>query len=438
MAFIYPKDLIPVIKDSWKKHQDTLIFSKKDIEVPFPSTANLEYILDVLYHVSFLTEESRKVSVTTAYFEPINCDIEKALNGNGPPIVFDNPVKFSVSEVLRLSPALDPKNTMLLICPEKCINLDYNSNELVIWGILYLGNEYINLLKGRATVARVPPNILRISTFSAGDLTITTYGKLLAGIHEGKLVEPSFSIDNREGIVGRALYQEVCSNLVNTDYDEDNKYNNYLSYIYFRTLLSILRLTKEKLHGGTFLIVPSQLSTEDTILSNSLNVKYSIQSSNMWKYINDESIAKIKWNNFSKKTEETFDDYKQQVKWENKRKNAQKKLFEFEEFISSLTEVDGAVLLNSKLEVLGFGAEITVSTPNINYIKEASDLNGKSYKDIPINSFGTRHRSAIRFCSHIKDSIAFVISQDGSIKVIKKEGDSLFLWKNINVGERSE
>ncbi|PFM59522.1 hypothetical protein COJ48_24890 [Bacillus cereus] len=437
MAFIYPKDLIPVIEDSWKKHQDTSIFSKKDIEVPFPSTANLEYILDVLYHVSFLTEESRKVSVTTAYFEPINCDIEKVLNGNAPPIVFDNPVKFSVSEVLRLSPALDPKNTMLLICPEKCISLDYNSNDLVIWGILYLGNEYTNLFNGRATIARVPPNILRISTFSPGNLTITTYGKLLAGLHGGKLVEPSFSIDNKEGIVGRALYQEVCGNLVNTDYNGDNEYNKYLSYIYFRTLLSILRLTKEKLHGGTFLIVPSQLTPEDTILSNSLNVKYSIQSSNMWKYINDESIARIKWNNFSPKTEETFDDYKQQVKWDNKRKNAQKKLFEFEEFISSLTEVDGAVLLNSKLEVLGFGAEITVSTPNINYIKEASDLNGKAYKDIPINSFGTRHRSAIRFCSHIKDSIAFVISQDGSVKVIKKEGDSLFLWKNINVGERS-
>jgi hypothetical protein len=51
-----------------------------------------------------------------------------------------------------------------------------------------------------------------------------------------------------------------------------------------------------------------------------------------------------------------------------------------------------------------------------------------------IEFFGTRHRSAFRFCSSLEDSVAFIVSQDGETKVAKRVGSEVILWTNIDVG----
>ncbi len=54
------------------------------------------------------------------------------------------------------------------------------------------------------------------------------------------------------------------------------------------------------------------------------------------------------------------------------------------------------------------------------------------YKNIEL--FGTRHRSAFRFCSSFDESVAFIVSQDGEIKIAKRVGSEVILWSNINIG----
>ena len=51
-------------------------------------------------------------------------------------------------------------------------------------------------------------------------------------------------------------------------------------------------------------------------------------------------------------------------------------------------------------------------------------------KSEPINlrKFGTRHRSAYRFCMSVPGSLAFIISQDGDIRVMHSSADDVFLW----------
>jgi hypothetical protein len=91
------------------------------------------------------------------------------------------------------------------------------------------------------------------------------------------------------------------------------------------------------------------------------------------------------------------------------------------EQVGLLTAVDGALLINSDLEVLGFGAMINSSKLNAEdklFVFEP----GKP-KDVPrtatVNSLGgARHRAAADFCVLQKDAIAFVASQDGRLTVL--------------------
>ncbi|MDA1635230.1 diadenylate cyclase [Bacillus cereus] len=441
MKFIYPKELVYPIVDAWKRNLSDFRDIIEIDKIPSPSPEHLENILDVLYHVSFLTEESRKTSVKVAYFEPIDSDEDNLFNGYEKPIKFDKVIKYNVTEVLRLSPALNPENTVLIVGPENCIDTHSKSNELVIWGILYLGNAFINYLKGRSGGAFTPPNLLIIGASAPGSLTISTGGRILGRLNNGRLMKSSLSGLN-QGIIGSyfsgeisALYQETCKQLETDKYSDESDFDQHPSNLYFSTLTNIIRLTKEKFHGGTFLIVPSQLTSENAILSDSLNIKYSIQSPIIWDTIIKQSVAEKNYFDLLFKDEKRVEDFDKQITSENIKQKSEEKIFEFEEFVASLTGVDGAVLLNTKLEILGFGTEITISTPEIEYIKEAKDAHGEKFTEIPINSFGTRHRSAIRFCSKIENSIAIVISQDGSVKAIKKVSDSLYLWNNIDVGE---
>ena len=103
-------------------------------------------------------------------------------------------------------------------------------------------------------------------------------------------------------------------------------------------------------------------------------------------------------------------------------------------FLASLSAVDGAVVITNKLRLLGFGAEIIALSPSLNKIKIITDFEKNIGEYREIEHFGTRHRSAFRFCSSFEDSVAFIVSQDGEIKIAKRAGSEVMLWPNINVG----
>jgi len=69
-------------------------------------------------------------------------------------------------------------------------------------------------------------------------------------------------------------------------------------------------------------------------------------------------------------------------------------------FISSLSYVDGLVILDKKLEVKGFGVEITsdIELDNV-YIAGDSLATTELLKPFDAEDFGTRHRSMMRYCS---------------------------------------
>lgn len=104
------------------------------------------------------------------------------------------------------------------------------------------------------------------------------------------------------------------------------------------------------------------------------------------------------------------------------------RLFTKARALANLSFVDGCVVLNRSLAVLGFGGKIRASyDPMIDSTR--SVRNAVTMEEIPegeIRAYGTRHQSAIGFCQRNPGSLAFVISQDGDLRLFVDDDKGVY------------
>lgn len=91
--------------------------------------------------------------------------------------------------------------------------------------------------------------------------------------------------------------------------------------------------------------------------------------------------------------------------------------------ISNLTAIDGATVINSNFDILAFGVKIEAQTKP-EKVLILSPFEENENKEIKLSDLGgTRHQSAAQFVYEQKTSIAFVVSQDGKISVMKWDNE---------------
>jgi hypothetical protein len=81
--------------------------------------------------------------------------------------------------------------------------------------------------------------------------------------------------------------------------------------------------------------------------------------------------------------------------------------------------VDGAVLLDAALSVLAFRVELLAreeASPPVCVALRPEDSEPTPTGLVDMAGFGTRHRSAVRFCAKVPGAVAVVISQDGEMR----------------------
>jgi hypothetical protein len=103
-------------------------------------------------------------------------------------------------------------------------------------------------------------------------------------------------------------------------------------------------------------------------------------------------------------------------------------LFEMSHLIAALADVDGAVILTKRFELLGFGAEIAGTLPPVREVRRALDLEADAYAAEVVDGVGTRHRSAYRFCAAVPGALAIVVSQDGGVRFVTRHRDVVTYW----------
>jgi hypothetical protein len=103
-------------------------------------------------------------------------------------------------------------------------------------------------------------------------------------------------------------------------------------------------------------------------------------------------------------------------------------IFEVSSLIAGLAEVDGAVVMDKRMELVGFGAEVSGELPYPQTVWQALDVEGERRAPEPANAVGTRHRAAYRYVTAHPAGLAIVISHDGGVRFVANLGGEVVYW----------
>lgn len=436
MTHIYPSSLLPLLKTTWEEAEH---FPTDEKLPPLPADEQLQDLLAIAYHASFLKEEGRKLTfrvITYPKRELIADGTSKFKPSRYAKL--SEPRLLSVAELRRLAPAAESLRSMI------CVDLD-KQKRWQIWALLDTGSNWWDFIHHESSSGHPPPSHLTISSASAGELTISRAGDILITLRSGSVYFPQSDlffdglISNYLEPTRKALYREVVKIFGGKQWDPEGHDNDYPKRFYNFCLSRILTCIRDKGHGGTVLLIPDELSATDPRLTDRVTIKYPSDYSYAWGLMAKHLELHRRyydahfpmWN--SKKPLDPKD-YQRISLLEQRREEIDESLSDCFRFIGSLSGVDGALVLTQRLSVIGFGAEVIALSPTLKQVKLALDAQARKKTDVSIEAYGTRHRSAFRFCSSYEDSVAFIVSQDGGIKAAKRSGRDVLMWPDVTMG----
>ena len=99
--------------------------------------------------------------------------------------------------------------------------------------------------------------------------------------------------------------------------------------------------------------------------------------------------------------------------------------------VAQMANVDGCVVLDADLTVVGFGGEIRVDRPAtpLPLVDAATQTRLRSGD---IEAFGTRHRSACRLCQARPGMLAFVVSQDSELRIFASDEQQAYRYDTLD------
>ena len=104
-------------------------------------------------------------------------------------------------------------------------------------------------------------------------------------------------------------------------------------------------------------------------------------------------------------------------------------VFELSRIISNLTAIDGAVVVDKRFGLVGFGAEVSAELPAPARVWRALDIEGTQRELADMESVGTRHRAAYRFVHDHPAGLAIVVSHDGGVSFVANRQGEVMFWE---------
>jgi hypothetical protein len=436
----YPRDLAAFILDHWDRRAQAVACcgeshapAANPWDAPPPSRESLERLIINCYQASLLREELRPVTFRLILAEP-----ELFPHEQGPPdglhcLRFSQTRPFNPLETKRLSPAANFYRSLIGVC------LDEKKDSLRIWGIIHSGLRWLqNVHGGRGRVQTLPPALV-LSVTGPGRLTIGFGSEVIGRLEGGQITGPSLNIFDSDWL--SHTFEKVRAELHGT-HDAarresgaewarlDPKLIRVIAQHALKRVISALRSSH---HGATILLLPSDLTDEAGGFERFIDLKYRFAEGEPRQRFRS-LIVRI-----MNRVAELHTGSDQEVGWEEYALSNDEKLAAFDEaifemayLIAGCAEVDGAVVLSSRFELLGFGGEISGELPGVVTVRRALDLEGKQAEDEFTESVGTRHRSAYRLCLGLPQTLAIVISQDGAVRFVTKREGAVTYWDQLS------
>jgi hypothetical protein len=285
------------------------------------------------------------------------------------------------------------------------------------------------------------PPALVVSVSGPGRITVSKGSVTVGKLWSGKITAPSSDITEaawvKEAFAGTnaellRLHVEAETKDTRPWAKIDPDFSHLIVHRAFRQVISRVR---DGRHGGTLILVPPELAADLCSPNPFLSIKYAFTDDHGRRRLQDTIVQVM---NLLAQVHGTREDPARTVGWlEYVTSTApviargEEALIEAADFVADLTAVDGAVVLTKTFELVGFGAEISGALQAVTTIARALDADATATRIEPTESYGTRHRSAYRFCKALPEAIAIVISQDGGIRSIKYKDGQVICWDQV-------
>jgi hypothetical protein len=337
---------------------------------------------------------------------------------------FDDSRVFTADELRRLAPST-PFETSL-------IGAHAEDDELRIWGIAHSGPAWLAPTSGGR---RLIPNwtydpIVHVT--GPGQLAVRCAGKLVGALERGIVVDAMMDVFDSEWLPAMFAGERERIRSEHAVRQAETKSptlveHSLVARIGQHMLRRIIQLVRGAGHGGMVLVVAAPTGADPPGLEG-LRPKY--------RFRHDEPAQRYRTLLFEILERVAAATSKSTVDWADFALDAspdlerlERAVFEWSRVVANLTAIDGAVVLDKRLGLLGFGAEVSAELPAPARVWRALDIEGHEREPNSVENVGTRHRAAYRFVQAHPDGVALVISHDGGVSFVANREREIVFWE---------
>ena len=410
MLHAYPPQLADYVRNVWGDDTSAL-----------PPPAALVALLSTAYQASLLSDETRPVSFRLLFSPP------EAIPADGHPpgglhrLRFGEARPCTPDELRRLSPAAKFHRSL--------IGVELREGELSLWGILQSGPRWLQSARGGPGAGPdVPEGALVIRVHGPGRLAVAKGDVTLAELRRGVVTGPGLDVFDSQWLPARfaGIRHEIFES-----HEKDRRAagdageswrpldGSAVKRVSQQMVKRVIATMRDAHHGGTILFLPPELVGAGP--TPYLTMKYAFADEEPRRRYRTLILAVLRGLAGADGTAGLA--------------ALDEAVFELGHLIAALADVDGAVVLTKRFELVGFGAEIAGALPEIRDVARALDLEGTTRARESIDGVGTRHRSAYRLCTAIPEAVAAVVSQDGAVRFVTYlEDGGLTYWEHTSAG----
>ncbi len=409
----YPPDLARYVRAHWPAKTPLALEPRL-----------LDDALAAAFQASLMSEEARptrfRLLLTPAAALPASGEANEGVLR----LRFDHARPLLPDELRRLAPAV-PFETAL-------IGAEPHQGALRIWGIAHSGPAWLApTWGGRSLVPNWTVDPI-VHVTGPGQLAVRCAGKLVGALERGALVDAVVDVFDSEWLPAvflreREQIRQEHATLRASRGMPTTVESTLVGRIAQHMLRRTIQLVRGAQHGGMILITGGDAGGD----VEGLRLKYRIEQ--------DEASRRYRTILFRLLDAVAGASKKETIGWADfvadgstELADLEKAVFEWSRTLANLAAIDGAVVVDKRFGILGFGAEVSNELPAPERVWRALDTEGAKRRPEEIESVGTRHRAAYRFVNDHPDGLAIVISHDGGVSfVAKRDGDVVFWEQSI-------
>ncbi len=421
MGISHPSDLAKEV---------LLAIVRRDIAAP--ATRTVTKLFQLMYHASISREESEFISFHLVFFNPADSSPRRTKAYVSDPwqfIPLEHPEEMNLPNISKLALASHPRSSALAVYPN-------SDGTLFIWGLIDQLNRYEDFIRLENSTAPHRPGLFEARIVGPGHILVTIGYEQIAELKIDDLSLTTIDIFSSGPLPQKlasgisALLKHLYSHFPKTEPIQE--FEDNIRSLWMSVIQRLLFRIKGLKHGGAILIVP-------TASVKGLNTKYGLRYNRLNTALKRYAICRYQQAITIRQAElpghESNHLFRRKLTTLNSEcRECEKEIEAAIWFVALLTRIDGLVLMNQALEVIGFGVEITAAKEPLSVRKALTgDAAKEARKKFNYSYFGTRHRSMMRYCDANPGSIGFVISQDGDVRAVAKVDDDVCMWENFRL-----